>query len=172
MLLGAIWGMSFLFMRWAVVEFGPLPTAGLRVAIAALFLLPLVWLRGLLPELRAQWRSTLLHGMFSSGIPFACISFALLSISTGLSSVLNATVPMFGALIAWIWLKDKLNFSRGMGLMLGFTGVVMLVWDANRQSASVLPDTPHASTGTGWAVLAAWWLASVMAYRPATPNGI
>lgn len=86
-------------MRWAVLEFGPLPTAGLRVAIAALFLLPLVWLRGLLPQLRAQWRPTLLNGLFSSGIPFACISFALLSISTGLSAVLNATVPMGAAII-------------------------------------------------------------------------
>ena len=151
-LLGAVWGTSFLFMRWAVVEFGPLPTAGLRVAIAALFLLPLVWMRGLLPELKVHWRRTLLNGMFSSGIPFACISFALLSISTSLSAILNATVPIFGALIAWIWLRDKLNRSRGLGLVLGFVGVVMLAWDANRLTTG--PGPNPSSTLTGWAVLA------------------
>ena len=96
-------------MRISVVEFGPLPTVCMRVAIAALFLLPIVWLRGLLPELKKHWRRTFFVGLLNSGIPFACVAFALLSISTGLSAILNATVPMFGALIAWLWLKDKLN---------------------------------------------------------------
>jgi len=52
-----------------------------------------------------------------------------LSISTGLSSILNATTPLFGALIAWYWLGDKLNASRALGLALGFTGVVFLAID-------------------------------------------
>ena len=102
-LLAAIWGSSFLFMRLGTVEFGPLPTAAVRVAIAALFLLPIVWLRGLLPELRKNWKRIFFIGVLNSGIPFACFSFALLSITTGLSAILNATVPMFGALVAWAW---------------------------------------------------------------------
>ena len=89
-------------MRIAAVEFGALPTAAVRVTIAALFLLPLVWLRGLLPELKKHWRKVFLVGVLNSGIPFACFAFALLSITTGLSSILNATVPMFGALVAWL----------------------------------------------------------------------
>lgn len=146
--LGAIWGASFLFMRLAVVEFGPLPTAALRVAIAALFLLPWVWWRGLMKPLRQHLGPVLWVGMLNSGIPFACYSFALLHITTGLSSVLNATVPMFGALIAWVWLKDRPTLSRIAGLVVGFVGVAML---ASGQ-ASFKPDASGAASG--WAVVA------------------
>jgi drug/metabolite transporter (DMT)-like permease len=129
-LLAAIWGSSFLFMRISAVEFGALPTAAVRVTIAALFLFPIVWLRGLLPELKKHWRKVFLVGVLNSGIPFACFAFALLSITTGLSSILNATVPMFGALVAWLWLKDRPNGSRVLGLVIGFAGVAMLAWRA------------------------------------------
>ena len=147
-LLAAIWGSSFLFMHIGTLEFGALPTAAVRVAIAALFLLPLVWLRGLLPVLRQHWKQTFSIGLLNSGIPFACFSFALLSISTGLSSILNATVPMFGALIAWVWLKDRPTRSRLLGLVIGFAGVALLAWD----KASLTPGA--SGVAPGWAVLA------------------
>ncbi len=147
-LLAAIWGSSFLFMRLGTVEFGALPTAGVRVAIAALFLLPLLLWRGLGPQLTQHWKKTFFVGLLNSGIPFACISYALLSISTGLSSVLNATVPLFGALVAWYWLKDRPNGLRILGLVIGFLGVALLAWD----KASFKPDA--SGLATGWAVLA------------------
>ena len=147
-LLAAIWGSSFLFTRIGVVEFGPLPTAAVRVGIAALFLLPLVWLRGLLPVLAANWKRIFFIGLLNSGIPFACFAFALLSISTGLSAILNATVPMFGALIAWVWLKDRLTGWRIVGLVIGFAGVALLAWD----KASFKPG--ESGIAPGWAVLA------------------
>ncbi len=148
LLLAAIWGSSFLFMRMGALELGAFPTAGMRVMIATAFLLPLVFARGLGPSLRQNWKLTLLVGIINSGIPFACFGFALLSISTGLSAILNATVPLFGAVIAWAWLGDKLHGSRVVGLMLGFAGVVMLAWD----KASFRPDASGYSSG--WAVLA------------------
>jgi len=147
-LLAAIWGSSFLFMRLGAVEFGALPTAAVRVAIASLFLLPLVWLRGLMPVLKANWKRIFAVGLLNSGIPFACIAFALLSISTGLSSILNATVPMFGALIAWLWLKDKPTAWRIVGLLIGFAGVALLAWD----KATFKPG--DSGVAPGWAVLA------------------
>ncbi len=147
-LLAAIWGSSFLFMRIGVLEFGPLPTAAVRVAIAAVFLLPLVMLRGLGATLVKNWRRVFLVGLFNSGIPFACFSFALLSITTGLSAILNATVPMFGALVAWLWLKDRPTGSRVLGLVIGFAGVAMLAWD----SATFKPGSSGVSPA--WAVLA------------------
>ncbi|MDB5886806.1 MAG: protein of unknown function transrane [Polaromonas sp.] len=147
-LLAAIWGASFLFMRIGAVEFGALPTAAVRVAIAAAFLLPLVWLRGLMPVLRKNWRRIFFIGLLNSGIPFACFSFALLSISTGLASILNATVPMFGALIAWAWLKDKLTGWRIAGLVIGFAGVAMLAGD----QAGFKPA--GSGVAPGWALLA------------------
>jgi len=146
--LGAIWGSSFLFMQLASVEFGPLPTAALRVAIASAFLLPWVWWKGLMPPLKVHWRKVFFVGLLNSGIPFACYTFALLHISTGLSSILNATVPLFGALIAWIWLNDRPNGIRILGLGIGFLGVLML---ATGQASFVTHET---GTATGWAVLA------------------
>ncbi len=147
-LLAAIWGSSFLFMRLGTVEFGALPTAGVRVAIASLFLLPLLLWRGLGPQLAQHWKKTFFVGLLNSAIPFACFSFALLSISTGLSSILNATVPLFGALVAWIWLKDRPHGLRILGLVIGFVGVALLAWD----KASFQPDA--SGLATGWAVLA------------------
>lgn len=147
-LLAAIWGASFLFMRLGALEFGALPTAALRVAIGALFLLPLLLLRGLGPQLARHWKPVLLVGVLNSGIPFACYSYALLSITTGLSAILNATVPLFGAIVAWLWLKDRPNGSRVLGLVVGFAGVALLAWD----KASFKPDASGAAPG--WAVLA------------------
>ena len=147
-LLAAIWGASFLFMRTAAVEFGALPTAAVRVAIAAVALIPLLWMRGQVPDLARHWKPVLLVGVFNSGIPFACFSFALLSITTGLSSILNATVPLFGAVIAWLWLRDRPSASRSLGLAIGFLGVALLAWN----KASFKPDASGASSG--WAVIA------------------
>jgi drug/metabolite transporter (DMT)-like permease len=147
-LLAAIWGSSFLFTRIGSVEFGPLPTAAVRVAIASLLLLPLLLARGLGPSLVTHWKGVLFVGLFNSAIPFACFAFAILSITTGLSAILNATVPLFGAIVAWLWLKDRPNGSRLLGLAVGFAGVAMLAWD----KASFKPDA--SGIAPGWAVLA------------------
>jgi drug/metabolite transporter (DMT)-like permease len=64
--------------------------------------------------------------VLNSGIPFALYSFAVMHISTGLSSILNATVPLFGAIVAWLWLGDRPGLSRSLGLALGFAGVALL----------------------------------------------
>jgi drug/metabolite transporter (DMT)-like permease len=128
-LLGAVWGGSFLLMRISVVEFGTFATAGVRVAIAALFLLPILFYKGLGVELQRHWKRVFFVGLLNSGIPFTCYAFAQLSITTGLSSLLNATVPLFGAMVAWIWLHDKPTRSRILGLLIGFAGVAMLAWD-------------------------------------------
>ena len=147
-LLAAIWGSSFMFMRVAAHDMGALPAAGLRVCIAALALLPILLLKGLGGALRSHWKLTFAVGVLNSAIPFVCFTYALLSITTGLSAILNATVPLFGAVIAWLWLKDRPSGSRMVGLAIGFVGVSMLAWD----KASFQPDASGATTG--WAVLA------------------
>ncbi len=147
-LLAALWGASFLFMRIGGHEFGALATAGLRVCIATLFLLPILLWRGLGPQLAQHWKKVLFIGVFNSAIPFVCFTYALLSISTGLSAILNASVPLFGALVAWLWLKDRPHRLRVLGLLIGFAGVALLAWD----KASFKPDASGLSSG--WAVLA------------------
>jgi len=135
-------------MRIGTVAFGPVATAGLRVGIAALFLLPILVARGHVATLRQHWKLVFLVGLTNSAIPFFCFTFALQSITVGLSSMLNATVPLFGAAIAWAWLKDRPSGSRMVGLVIGFVGVGMLAWD----KASFLPDASGLSSG--WGVLA------------------
>ena len=147
-LLGAIWGASFLFTRLGAAEFGALPTAGVRVGIAALFLLPMLLARGQWPSLVRHWKKIFFLGMLNSGIPFALYAYALLSISTGLSSLINATVPLFGALVAWLWLKDRPHGMKIIGLLIGFVGVAMLA----SGKASFKPNSE--GLVTGWAVLA------------------
>ncbi len=144
----ASWGASFLLTRLGAAEIGVLPTAGMRVGVAAAFLLPLLVARGQLHVLRAHWKKIFFLGMLNSGIPFALYAFALLSISTGLSSLLNATVPLFGALVAWLWLKDRPHGTKVLGLLIGFIGVAMLAWG----KASFKPNA--SGLVTGWAVLA------------------
>lgn len=146
--LAAIWGASFLFMRLATVEFGALPTAAVRVAIASAVLLPLLLWRGMWPQLSQHWRHMLVVGLLNSGIPFALYAFALLHITTGLSSILNATVPLFGALVAWLWLGDRPGRWQSLGLMIGFGGVALLSWG----KASFKPSA--SGLGSAWAVLA------------------
>ena len=138
--LGAIWGSSFMFMRLAVADFGPVATATLRVSLGALFLLPLLLWRGQWPALRARWPAIFFVGLLNSGIPFALFAFSLLTITTGLSSIINATVPMFGALVAWLWLGERPGLWRIVGLVLGFLGVSLLAWDqADLRATAVHP---------------------------------
>jgi drug/metabolite transporter (DMT)-like permease len=91
-------------------------------------------------------------GVLNSALPFLCFSYAALSITAGLSSIFNAATPLFGALIAWFWLKDRLTPSRVLGLAIGFAGVLWLAWD----KASFKPG------GSGWAIVAC--LAATVCY--------
>ena len=127
--LAAIWGASFLLMKLGAAEFGPFVTAFLRVFLASLFLLPLLLWQRQMSALRARLGPILLVGMLNSGLPFALYGFAVLHITTGLSAILNATVPLWGALVAWAWLGDRPNGSRMLGLVIGFVGVAALAWD-------------------------------------------
>lgn len=127
-LLGAIWGASFLFMRVAAPEFGPLALIELRVAIAAAFLGGVLAARGQLATLRKDALHLSVVGALNSAIPFSLFAFATLSLPAGYSSMLNATVPLFGALVGYLWLRERLAPVRALGLALGFAGVVVLVW--------------------------------------------
>jgi drug/metabolite transporter (DMT)-like permease len=148
LILAAIWGSSFLFMRVASIELGALPTAAIRVAIASVFLLPIMLAKGHWAELRRHWKPVLFVGVLNSGIPFALYSFAVIHITTGFSSILNATVPLFGALVAWFWLGDKPSLSRTVGLAVGFGGVLLLAGG----QASFKPNA--SGIAPAWAVLA------------------
>jgi drug/metabolite transporter (DMT)-like permease len=126
MLLAALWGGSFLAMRVAAPDFGPFALVFVRVAGASAVLLPLLLHRGQGPALRAHWRPIAIVGLTNSALPFLCFTVAALALNAGLSSIFNATTPLWAALIGWAWLHDRPGRGRLLGLAIGFAGVVFL----------------------------------------------
>jgi drug/metabolite transporter (DMT)-like permease len=155
-LLAALWGGSFLFMRLAAPAFGASALAAVRVAVASAVLLPLLLLTqpGWREGSRGRWGALVVVGLLNSALPFVCYSFAAQSISAGLASIFNATTPLWGALVAWIWFRERLDAQRLMGLALGFAGVLGLAWDKASFKAG--------AQDTGLAVLAC--LAATLMY--------
>ena len=143
-LLAALWGGSFLFMRYAVPDFGVVPLIWLRVALASVCLLPLLLLKRQFGALRQQAGALTVMGLFNSGLPFLLIAWATLSITAGLASIMNAMTPVFTALIGALWLGDRLDGRRSLGLLLGLAGVALLAAD----KADFRPG------GSGWAIVA------------------
>ena len=125
--LAALWGGSFLFMRVAAPVLGPVWLIELRVLLAVPILLALAVRRGLWKEIRQHWRSLLIIGGLGSAGPFFLIAFASVSLPAGFTSILNATTPLFGAVVAAVWLKERLTWTQFVGLGLGFVGVAILV---------------------------------------------
>ncbi len=131
-LLAALWGASFLFMRVAAPEFGPFALMFMRCAIGAAVLLTICLLRGSMPALGQAWQPVAFVGLINSAIPFALFGYAALQLPAGMISVLNSTAPFFGVLIAFAWLGERLSRWQTLGLLLGFTGVVGLIMSGGR----------------------------------------
>ena len=127
--LAAIWGASFLFMRIGSPEFGPFLFMALRTFTASLFLLPLVYIAKQQKALNGYKLKMLFLGQLNAAIPFVLFGYATLTLAAGTTSILNGTAPMFSAIVAYLWLKEKLSFSASMGLFIGFIGVYLLVID-------------------------------------------
>ena len=115
LLLSLLWGAAYLFMRAAVPAFGPAPLVALRLGLAALLLLPIMVLRGGIPELLAHPRQLLVLGIPYTALPFMLLGYASLHITAGLIAVLNATAPLFAALIAHYLLKERMGSCARLG---------------------------------------------------------
>ena len=129
-MLAALWGASFLFMRIATPEFGAVALIEVRVLVASLFLLPIWFYReGLAARKTAKkhWRSIVVVGILNSALPFVLFAYSTLYITGGFSSILNSTVPLWGALVAWLWLGKLLSREAMIGLLLGLLGVAVLL---------------------------------------------
>jgi drug/metabolite transporter (DMT)-like permease len=131
--LAALWGASFLFIRVGVAEFGVAPLMAVRVGIGALFLLAMLIARRPIAQTARTMRERALPlfivGILNSAAPFCLFAFAELTLSAGATSVINATTPLWGALVAYLWLKDRLTTMRTIGMAIGFAGVLVLVWN-------------------------------------------
>ena len=126
-LLAAIWGSSFLFMRICAPVLGPAVLIEYRVAFAALFLaiVGLVLRKRL--DLAANWKHYLILGFFNSAFPFLLFAYAASTLTASVLSVLNATAPMWGAIIGAVWSRQSIGPRKGAGLVMGTCGVALLV---------------------------------------------
>ncbi len=128
-LLAAIWGSSFIFMRATVDVFGPVALIAFRLLFAALFMLLFLLPRQNTREFITNWKTLLIVGLMNSAIPFTFLAYASLSLSGGTVSILNAMTPVFAAFIAHVWLKNKMTTLQFIGMFISISGLVFLVWD-------------------------------------------
>jgi drug/metabolite transporter (DMT)-like permease len=153
--LAAIWGSSFLFMRIAAPVLGPALLIQYRVLFAALFLAALAWCmrlrgKGAPLDLRQHWKHYLVLGLFNSALPFLLFAFAARTLSASVLSVLNATAPMFGALVGAVWARQAVSGRTVAGLVLGTAGVLLLV------GFDQVSERPGAMAAIGAALVAAF----------------
>ena len=159
--LAALWGGSYLCIRIAAPVLGSLVVVALRVGLACLALLGYAALRRDLPDLRARWRPFLILGLLNNALPFLLIANAVTSLNASVGAILNATTPLFTAIIAAIWLGEAFTVRRATGVALGIGGVAIIVgW-------SPLPSSGDTVVAVAQALIAAlsYGLAAVYARR-------
>ena len=126
-LLGALWGASFMFMRVAAPEFGAFSMAAARVGLACVIMLVLVAALRQSLNFRKRWKTYLAIGAVNTAIPFIAYSFAALHVPAGYSAIANSTTPVWSALIMWLWFKQPLGALKWLGIVCAFAGVLVLV---------------------------------------------
>lgn len=144
-ILSSLWGMSFIFMRVAVPEFGPVPLILVRMGVGALLLVPLLLGVG---YLRLVWDNKgrlLLLGLVNHVLPFCLLALATTRLEAGFTSLINATTPIFTALLGALFFATPVQRQQYLGLALAFFGVYVL--SANRLD--------FALGGDGWFILSA-----------------
>lgn len=139
--LGAIWGASFLFMRIAAPEFGPLALVDVRLLLGAVVLLPFLW------RARAQypprsWPKLLGIGLVNAAIPFTLFAWGAERAPAGIGAICNAMTVLFTALVGFLFFGEKISARQAVALLVGFAGVV------------VLASGKTAGASVGWAVAA------------------
>lgn len=166
LILAALWGASFLFIRVGVTDFGVAPLMALRVGIGAVFLALVLLARRPLRQsarlLRTRAFPLLVVGILNSAAPFCLFAYAELTLSAGVTSVINASTPLWGALVGFVWLRDRLSALRTAGLAIGFLGVLMLVWDqiATPNGTTATPLTTALATGAALGAAALYGVAA------------
>ena len=154
-LLGVVWSASFLWIKIALQEVGPFTLVGLRVLFGALTgILATIFLRTAWPRDRATWVTYAILGVTSVAIPFVLISWGEKTIDSAVASILNATIPLFTILLAhYTLLDDRMTAQKILGLLVGFSGVVVLL------SKDLQPDGHNSILGEAAVIIASLFYA-------------
>ncbi len=125
--LSAIWGASFLFMRVSVPSLGPMALIMARVALAAVFLLMVALLLKKTLPYKEHYKHFLILGFFNTAFPFLLLAYAAQTLTVSMLSILNATAPIWGVITTSLWFKTSLSKKTILGLLLGVLGVYTLM---------------------------------------------
>ncbi|HBX53793.1 DMT family transporter [Pseudomonas sp. UBA2684] len=126
LLLAAIWGASFLFMRIIAPVLGSMPTAFFRASLGMLGLLAILLIMRVQWDFRGKLKQCLVLGVINAGLPSAMYSLAALVLPAGYSAIFNATTPMMGVLIGALFFSEALTLSKAAGVAIGLFGVAIL----------------------------------------------
>ncbi|MFO1504080.1 MAG: DMT family transporter [Steroidobacteraceae bacterium] len=140
-LLGAIWGGSFLFMRIAVNDFGPVPLVFMRLALGSLLLLPFLWRERAKFTLQ-RWPMMALIAAINSALPFLLFAWAAERAPAGVGAIANGMTALCAALMGFLFFHEKLTARQSIALVTGFTGII------------VLASGKMAGMSVGWASIA------------------
>lgn len=153
-ILSLFWGGSFFFIEIALRDFQPFTLVSLRISIAAIILVGIVYLGGKrLPASLKTWMGYLIMGLLNNAIPFTLIVWGQTRIESGVASILNATTPIFTVLLAhFLTADERLTVSKSIGVLVGFMGVYLMM-------------KPELSVGFSWRSLGqAAVLAAALSY--------
>ncbi|MES2888188.1 MAG: DMT family transporter [Pseudomonadota bacterium] len=155
-LLAALWGGSFLFLRICAPVMGPMLLIFLRVVLAAVFLMCAAGLLRRKVRLRGLWRHFFIVGVFNSALPFALFAYAAMSLPASLLSILNASAPIWAALLWAAVSRETLSKKSVLGLALGSVGVAVLVG----LDASMLEPVSYQAVAAGLAAACSYGIAT------------
>jgi drug/metabolite transporter (DMT)-like permease len=152
LVLAAIWGSSYLFIKIGVREMSPSMVVFLRVALGALVLVPFAWRRGALSGIGGAWPVLCLVALIQVAAPFLLIAEGEEEISSALAGILVASVPIFSAVLAIFFdQEERSDGIRGVGVLLGIFGVVLLL-GVDLEGAALLGGLAVVLASLGYAV--------------------
>lgn len=144
--LAILWGVSFFLSKVALAELPPFTLVVGRFGIAALALLVAARLGGhRIPRSRRVWAGFFVLGALNSLIPFGLIAWGQVQLTSGLASILNATTPLFTALVAHAWGDERLTSNRIAGVLIGLAGVCVLIGLLGTRRVAVVPLATRAA---------------------------
>ena len=130
-LLGAVWGSAFMFIKISADDFGPILLVNLRLLLAGALFLPFLLRKKYLAHFRSHFPGILILSIFSNAFPFTMFSYASLGATSNMLGILNGTTAFMTMVVAYFWLKESITPKQIFGIILGFLGILVLVNPAN-----------------------------------------
>ena len=130
-LLGAVWGSAFMFIKISADDFGPILLVNLRLLLAGALFLPFLLQKKYLAYFKSHFSGILILGIFSNAFPFTMFSYASLGATSNMLGILNGTTAFMTMVVAYFWLKESISPKQIFGIILGFLGILVLVNPAN-----------------------------------------